>query len=90
MEDLFESGESDIEEPGPSKRAKCGAATYKTKFNSAWKETYPFISEVDKKPHFFYCQLCKREINYGNMGKHDVVRHINTNKHNELEDHKHG
>ena len=39
--------ESDQEEAPPSKVRKFhGAATYKSKYNSAWKKEFPFIDSV--------------------------------------------
>ena len=52
-----DSDQSDSETPGPSKKARSGAATYKTKFSKAWIESYPFIDEIASKPHDFFCKF---------------------------------
>lgn len=72
------SDEDDLGCPGPSKRSKLGSFRYKTRFNKAWLEKYPFISEVVGDVHSFYCSLCKRKISCAIMGKHDIERHVGT------------
>ncbi len=78
----IDTSDTDCEIPGPSKKARSGAGTYKTKFNKAWIESYPFISEVAREPHvFFCCKVCNKQISCANMGKHDITRHVSTARH---------
>ena len=58
----FESDtDSNGEEPGPSKKAKLtkmkGATVYRTKFNPAWMQMYPYIREVSGNAYNFHCTL---------------------------------
>ncbi len=44
--------ESNNEVPDPKRSRKLsGAATYKTKFNKAWINEFPFISSVQRDPY---------------------------------------
>ena len=72
---------SDDDNPGPSKRIKtvvrkAGAAVYQTKFNRAWMEIYPFVSEVKGDPHMFLCTVCRHQVACGHQEKHDIERHV--------------
>lgn len=78
-----EPSDNEADQPGPSKKARLGAATYKIKLNKAWIEDYPFICEVARNPHSFFCKTCNRQMSCSNMGKHDVARHASTAKHKE-------
>ena len=35
-------------------RKNCGAATYKTRFNSDWKKEFTFITSVPKDPYRYH------------------------------------
>ena len=73
------------EEPGPSKKAKLTkmkcAAVYRTKFNPAWMQMYPYIREVSGNAYSFHCTFCNRDVGCGHMGRHDVERHISKAMH---------
>ena len=77
------------ESPGPSTskqnpkstRKHSGAAKYRSKFNTAWKNQYPFIDEVRADKHSFYCTICKRNVKCSHIGLSDVQRHATTSMH---------
>ena len=48
--DESESAATSMSPPRPKNRENSGAATYKTRFNSAWKTEYPFITSVPGDP----------------------------------------
>ena len=58
-----ESASTSMSPPRPIKSRKLsGAATYKSKFNSAWIKEYPFITSVPGDPYRyinFISLLCK-------------------------------
>ena len=50
-----ESAATSVSPPRPKKLRKlAGAATYKSRFNSAWIKEYPFITSVSGDP-YRYC-----------------------------------
>ena len=75
--------EDDLQ-PGSSKRYKpslsgggvtrklSGAARYKTKFQHAWQEKWPFATPVQGDSHSFRCSVCNKLVSCGHQGERDV------------------
>ena len=53
LEIYSDSDDGDGAATPPVKKARLGAATYKTKFNSQWIKELPFISNVMNDPYRF-------------------------------------
>lgn len=67
---------------GPSKRPKL--MKYKTSFSQEWKKTWPFLTSVPGKPHFFRCNVCDKKLSCAHQGVSDVKDHIATKSHQRL------
>ena len=65
----------------PLKRRYAGAATYSCKFSPEWKQTYPFIAEVEGDEHSFLCTVCNRTVKCSHQGIADVQRHASKDLH---------
>ena len=78
---LSDEEEFDEGRPGPSKKAKTGAGTYRTKFSMDWTRTWPFIQEVKNNAYKFLCTICNRQASCGHMGRCDVERPISKAMH---------
>ncbi|KAK6466758.1 hypothetical protein HHUSO_G35875 [Huso huso] len=61
-------------------RTKCGAATYKSKFQPGWTTEWPFIKK-GLTQHHFWCEICRTENACYHMGHADVERHIESESH---------
>ena len=58
-----------------------GAAIYKSKFQSSWPKTWPFVQPVKNDPHAFFCNVCRKSVSCKHQGERDVVRHAACTQH---------
>ena len=56
---------------GPSKWAKSGAGSYRTKHNKDWTKVWSF-EELKSDPHAFFCTVCSHKVNSGHIGRSKV------------------
>ena len=94
VSDVEYENDSDLQ-PGSSKRYKpslsggyggstrklSGAARYKTKFQHAWQEKWPFATPVQGDPHSFLYNLCNKLVSCSHQGERDVSRHYQSTQH---------
>ena len=75
--DCDSEGDSELEDntglgPSSSKKQKIvsvkkfgGAAIYKTKYQAAWRDKWPFAVPIPRNPHSFQCNVCNKEVSCG-------------------------
>ena len=60
--------------PGPKRKYR-GSALYNTKYDRAWRDSYPCVQAVENDPYSFLCTTCNKVVSCNHMGISDVKRH---------------
>lgn len=64
---------------------------YTQKFKEEWLEFDQFkvwLTKSKKSKAFGYCKVCNLDIGVGNGGKHDLLKHSKTVKHQKLQNNR--
>ena len=82
--DSEESQAYESDNPPDAKRRYKGSAVYNTKYDRAWRESYPCIQPVRRDPYSFLCTVCNKAVSCSHMGISDVKRHVQGLNHRKL------
>ena len=69
--------DSDSTQAPDPKRKYRGSALYNTtKYDRAWRDSYPCVQAVKNDPYSFLCTTCNKVVSCNHMGISDVKRHV--------------